>query len=154
MAKLKLLLPYNFTGFDQKALDFVINTFGKTKNSEITVFNAYTPIPEIDTAASSITGKLKGSLSYLSQKISEQETELQSIKKKLVENGFEDDRVQTVFQPRKKEVAAEIIDIAKNYKFDVIVISHKPGKATRFFTGSRYGKVISALKDVTVCVVS
>jgi len=154
MAKLKLLLPYNFTGFDQKALDFVINTFGKTKNSEITVFNAYTPIPEIDTAATSITGKLKGSLSYLSQKISEQEAELQTIKQKLVENGFEDDRVQTVFQPRKKEVAAEIIDIAKNHKFDVIVISHKPGKATRFFTGSRYGKVISALKDVTVCVVS
>ena len=154
MPKLKLLLPYNFTGFDQKALDFVINTFGKTKNSEITVFNAYTPIPEIDTAATSITGKLKGSLSYLSQKISEQETELQSIKKKLVENGFEHDRVQTIFQPRKKEVAAEIIDIAKNHKFDVIVISHKPGKATRFFTGSRYGKVISALKDVTVCVVS
>ena len=154
MAKLKLLLPYNFTGFDQKALDFVINTFGKIKNSEITVFNAYTPIPEIDTAATSITGKLKGSLSYLSQKISEQEAELQTIKQKLVENGFEDDRVQTVFQPRKKEVAAEIIDIAKNNKFDVIVISHKPGRATRFFTGSRYGKVISALKDVTVCVVS
>ena len=154
MAKLKLLLPYNFTGFDQKALDFVITTFGKTKNSEITVFNAYTPIPEIDTAATSITGKLKGSLSYLSQKISEQEAELQTIKQKLVENGFEDDRVQTVFQPLKKEVAAEIIDIAKNHKFDVIVISHKPGKATRFFTGSRYGKVISALKDVTVCVVS
>lgn len=154
MAKLKLLLPYNFTSFDQKALDFVINAFGKTKNSEITVFNAYTPIPEIDTAASSITGKLKGSLSYLSQKISEQEIELQSIKKKLVENGFEHDRVQTVFQPRKKEVAAEIIDFAKNHKFDVIVISHKPGKATRFFTGSRYSKVISALKDVTVCVVS
>lgn len=154
MAELKLLLPYNFTGFDQKALDFVINTFGKIKNSEITVFNAYTPIPEIDTAATSITGKLKGSLSYLSQKISEQEAELQTIKQKLVENGFEDDRVQTVFQPRKKEVAAEIIDIAKNNKFDVIVISHKPGRATRFFTGSRYGKVISALKDVTVCVVS
>ena len=154
MAKLKLLLPYNFTGFDQKALDFVINTFGKIKNSEITVFNAYTPIPEIDTAATSITGKLKGSLSYLSQKISEQEAELKTIKQKLVENGFEDDRVQTVFQPRKKEVAAEIIDIAKNNKFDVIVISHKPGRATRFFTGSRYGKVISALKDVTVCVVS
>jgi len=154
MATQKLLLPYNFTRFDQKALDFVINTFGKSKNVEVTVFNAYTPIPEIDTAATSITGKLKGSLSYLSQKISEQETELQSIKQKLVENGFEDGHVHTVFQPRKKEVAAEIVDIAVDQKFDVVIISHKPGKATRFFTGSRYNKVISALKDVTVCVVS
>jgi nucleotide-binding universal stress UspA family protein len=154
MATQKLLLPYNFTSFDQKALDFVINTFGKSKNVSVTVFNAYTPIPEIDTAATSITSKLKGSLSYLSQKISEQEAELQSIKQELVENGFEDGRVHTVFQPRKKEVASEIIDIATKNKFDVIIISHKPGKATRFFTGSRYNKVISALKDVTICVVS
>ncbi len=154
MATQKLLLPYNFTRFDQKALDFVITTFGKSAEIEVTVFNAYTPVPEIETAASSVTGKLKGSLSYLSQKITEQENELQTIKQRLVDNGFVDGRVHTIFQPRKKEVASEIIDIATKNKFDIIVISHKPGKATRFFTGSRYSKVISALKDVTVCVVS
>ena len=154
MATQKLLLPYNFTSFDQKALDFVINAFGKLEKLEVTVFNAYTPVPEIETSAASVTGKLKGSLSYLSQKINEQETELNAIKQKLVDNGFADGRVHTVFQPRKKEVASEIIDIAKQNNFDIIVISHKPGKATRFFTGSRYSKVISALKDVTVCVVS
>ena len=154
MAIQKLLLPYNFTRFDQKALDFVINTFGKLEGIDVTLFNAYTPVPEIETAASSVTGKLKGSLTYLSQKISEQKTELNLIKQKLVENGFEEGLVHTVFQPRKREVASEIIDIATNNKFDVIVIGHKPGKATRFFTGSRYSKVIAALKGVTVCVVS
>ena len=154
MAKLKLLLPYNFASFDHKALDFVIDTFGNSKNVAVTIFNAYTPIPQIDTAATSITGKLKGSLRYLSQKISEQEAELQTIKDKLVENGFEDSAVDTVFQPRKKDVASEIIDLATAQKYDVIVISHKPGKATRFFTGSRYHKVISALKNLTVCVVT
>ncbi len=154
MAKLKLLLPYNFASFDHKALDFVIDTFGNSKNVAVTIFNAYTPIPQIDTAATSITGKLKGSLSYLSQKISEQEAELQTIKDKLVENGFEDSVVDTVFQPRKKDVASEIIDLATAQKYDVIVISHKPGKSTRFFSGSRYHKVISALKNLTVCVVT
>jgi nucleotide-binding universal stress UspA family protein len=154
MAIQKLLLPYNFTRFDQKALDFVINTFGKLEGIDVTLFNAYTPVPEIETAGGSVTGKLKGSLTYLSQKISEQKTELNLIKQKLVENGFEEGLVHTVFQPRKREVASEIIDIATNNKFDVIVIGHKPGKATRFFTGSRYSKVIAALKGVTVCVVS
>ena len=71
MAIQKLLLPYNFTRFDQKALDFVINTFGKLEGIEVTIFNAYIPVPEIETAGSSVTGKLKGSLTYLSQKISE-----------------------------------------------------------------------------------
>ena len=154
MAVQKLLLPYNFTRLDQKALDFVIRTFGKREDIEVTVFNAYTPVPEIETPASSVTGKLKGSLTYLSQKIAEQQTELNMIKQKLVENGFADDLVHTVFQPRKKEVASEIIDVTTDNKFDIIVISHKPGKATRFFTGSRYSKVISALKDVIICVVS
>jgi nucleotide-binding universal stress UspA family protein len=154
MATQKLLLPYNFTRFDQKALDFVINTFGKIEDIDVTVFNAYTPVPEIETDGSSVTGKLKGSLTYLSQKIAEQKNELKMIKQKLVENGFEESLVHTVFQPRKREVASEIIDIATNNKFDVIVIGHKPGKATRFFTGSRYSKVIAALKGVTVCVVS
>ena len=154
MATQKLLLPYNFTSFDQKALDFVISTFGNLEEIEVTVFNAYTPVPEIETGASSVTGKLKGSLSYLSQKISEQENELKTIRQKLIDNGFADGRVHTVFQPRKKEVASEIVDIATKNNFGIIVISHKPGKATRFFTGSRYSKVISALKDVTVCVVS
>ena len=154
MAIQKLLLPYNFTRFDQKALDFVISTFRNREDVEVTLFNAYTPVPEIETSASSVTGKLKGSLNYLSQKVAEQETELKMLKQKLVDNGFADGLIHTVFQPRKKDVASEIIDIATNNKFDVIVISHKPGKATRFFTGSRYSKVIAALKEVTVCVVS
>ena len=154
MAIQKLLLPYNFTRFDQKALDFVISTFGNREDIEVTIFNAYTPVPEIETNASSITVKLKGSLNYLSQKIVEQETELKMLKEKLLENGFADSLVHTIFQPRKKDVASDIIDFATNNKFDVIVIGHKPGKATRFFTGSRYSKVIEALKGVTVCVVS
>ena len=154
MAIRKVLLPYNFTRFDQKALDFVINTFGKLDNIEVTLFNAYTTVPEIETASTSITSKLKESLSYLSQKISEQEAELKVIKQKLIENGFKAELVRTVFQPRKKEVASEIIDLQTANNFDVIVISRKPGKATRFFTGSRYSKVIAALRNVTVCVVS
>lgn len=154
MAIQKVLLPYNFTGLDQKALDFVINTFGKQKNIEVTLFNAYTAAPEIETTSTSVTSKLKESLSYLSQKITEQEVELKKIKQKLIENGFEDDLVHTVFQPRRKEVASEIVDLATANNFDVIILSHRPGRATRFFSGSRYSKVISALRNVTVCVVS
>jgi nucleotide-binding universal stress UspA family protein len=147
MAIQKLLLPYNFTRFDQKALDFVISAFAKLKNIEVTLFNAYTAVPEIETASTSVTSKLKESLSYLSQKIT-------AIKQKLIEGGFEDGFVHTIFQPRKKEVANEIIDLATANHFDVIVMSHRPGRATRFFTGSRYNKVIAALRNVTVCIVS
>jgi hypothetical protein len=33
-------------------------------------------------------------------------------------------------------------------------MNRKPGKVTRFFTGSVFNKVVSALKDKTVCIVS
>ena len=42
MAIQKILLPYNFTSLDQKALDFVINVFSHLKDTEITILNAYT----------------------------------------------------------------------------------------------------------------
>ncbi len=154
MATQKLLLPYNFTSLDQKALNFVTNTFGKLDNIAVTIFNAYTPIPEIETDTSSITGKLKGSLSYLSQKVKENEALLDAVKDKLVEGGFPEERVDCIFKPRKKDIASEIIDLATGDKFDIIVLNRKHARVTRFFSGSISNKVIMTLKDVTVCVVS
>jgi nucleotide-binding universal stress UspA family protein len=154
MAKLKLLLPYNFTRFDQKALNFVIDTFAKLDNITVTVFNAYTPIPEIDTDASSITSKLKGSLSFLSQKIKENEALLDEVKARLVEGGIPENRVECIFRPRKKDIASEIIELLTDAKFDIIVFNRKQARVTRFFSGSISHKVVMNLKDVTVCIVS
>jgi hypothetical protein len=154
MATQKLLLPYHFTHLDQKALDFVVDTFGKIENIAVTVFNAYTPIPEIDAAATSVTGKLKGSLTYLSQKIKENETALNEVKDKLVEGGFPEKQVNCIFRPRKKDIASEIIDLVTSDHFDTIVLNRKHARVTRFFSGSISHKVVMALKDVTVCIVS
>lgn len=43
MATQKILVTYNFTSYDQKALDFVIRTFVHLKDVEITLLNVYTP---------------------------------------------------------------------------------------------------------------
>jgi len=154
MATQKLLLPYHFTHLDQKALNFVTDTFGKLENIAVTVFNAYTPIPEIDTDATSVTGKLKGSLSYLSQKLKEYEALLDEVKGKLIEGGFPENRVDCIFRPQKKDIASEIIELATSDKFDIIVLNRKHARVTRFFSGSISHKVVMTLKDVTVCIVS
>jgi hypothetical protein len=154
MVAQKILLPYNFTTLDQKALAFASSTFGHLEGVEITLFHAYTPLPEIEAESTSVMGKLKGNLGYLSQKIMQQETELKAVAEKLLQTGFEPNRIHTVFKPRKKDIAAEIIELVTKDKFNVVVINHKPGKASRFFTGSVFSKVVSALKDTTVCIVS
>jgi nucleotide-binding universal stress UspA family protein len=148
------MLPYHFTHLDQKALNFVTDTFGKLENIAVTVFHAYTPIPEIDTDATSVTGKLKGSLSYLSQKLKEYEALLDEVKGKLIEGGFPENRVDCIFRPRKKDIASEIIELATSDKFDIIVLNRKHARVTRFFSGSISHKVVMTLKDVTVCIVS
>jgi nucleotide-binding universal stress UspA family protein len=154
MAIQKILLPYNFTAIDQKAVNFVIDTFALLKNIEVTLFNAYTAIPEIETPVTSVTGKLKDGLSYLTQKIAEQENELNGVKQRLILGGFAEARLRSIFRPRKKDIAGEIMDLALKDKYDVIVLNRRHTKVSRFFSGSVSHKIVMSLKDITVCIVS
>ncbi|MBW2429185.1 MAG: universal stress protein [Deltaproteobacteria bacterium] len=154
MAIQKILVAYNFTNLDQKALDFVSSAFVHIEGVEITIFHAFTPVPEIETQASVVTGKLKGSLSYLSQQIMQRENDLKRVTEKLAENGFDESRINTVFKPRKKDIASEIISLTRDTKFDAIVLNRKAARVTRFFSGSVSNKVVMTVKDTAVCIVS
>ena len=154
MSSQKILVPYNFTVYDQKALYFVIQTFAHLKDVEITLFNAYTPAPEIDMRGSPIMETMKSHIHFLSSKIKEQEDGLKAAKQNLLENGFQKHRVKYIFKPRKKDIATEIISLAENDNFDLIVLNHTPGSLTHFFTAHVFNKIVSALKDKTICVVT
>jgi len=150
----KILLPYNFTSYDKKALDFVCRTFSDKKEAEVTLFNAYTPVPTIEMRGSPIMEQMKDNLSYLSQRVKEQEDALHVIKNHLLGKGFSEDHIDIVFEPKNRDVAGDIIDLAQNGRFNVVVLNRKPGKIARFFAGSVSSKVVAALKNVTVCIVS
>ncbi len=154
MAIQKILLAYNFTRLDQKAIEFVTSAFAHIDGVAITIFHAFTPVPDIETQASVVTGKLKGSLSYLSQQVMQRENDLKTVADKLTQNGFAADRIHTVFRPRKKDIAGEIIYLSRETKFDAIVLNRKAARVTRFFSGSVSHKVVMTLKDTTVCIVS
>jgi nucleotide-binding universal stress UspA family protein len=154
MAIKKILLAYNFTPLDQKAMDFAIDAFAHLKDVDITIFNAYTPVPEIETIDTSITGKLKSSMGYLAQQIVQRETELNEVRQILLLGGFADSRIITEFRPRKRDIASEIIELARSDSYDVVVLNRKHSRVTRFFSGSVSHKVVMTLKDTTVCIVS
>ena len=154
MATQKILLPYDFTSYDQKALDFAIRTFANQKKVEITLFNAYVPLPEIDMHASPIMEKVISNLQYLSQRINEQKTELKAVVNKLFGRGFSETQIKVIFAPQEKDVADDIIKHAVNGQFDVLVLNRNPSKIISFFTGSAFNKIVKAVKDITVCIVS
>lgn len=85
----RILLPYNFTTYDEKALDFVIKTFAKQKDARITLFNTYTTIPELDIKESPVLAKMRGGMVSLAAELREKEAGLKSTKGFLLENGFQ-----------------------------------------------------------------
>ena len=154
MAIQKILVAYNFTKLDQKAIEFITSTFAHLDGIEITFFHAYTPIPEIDTQVSKVTGKLKSSLGYLSQQIMQRENDLKAITEDLARHNLGKSQIHTIFRPRKKDIASEIIHLTRKLNFDVIVLNRKASRVTRFFSGSVSHKVLMTLKETTVCIVS
>lgn len=154
MAIQKILVAYNFTQLDQKAIEFVTTTFAHLDGAEITFFHAYTPIPDIETQPSVVTGKLKSSLSYLSQQVMQRENDFKAIIDRLADTDLANCRIHTIFRPRKKDIASEIISLNRDTKFDAIVLNRKASRVTRFFSGSVSHKVLMTLKETTVCIVS
>jgi len=154
MANQKILVPYNFTVYDQKALDFIIHTFSHLSGVEVTLFNAYTPVPKIDAQKSTIMEKLHDNLNILSLKVKELEMDLKAACQKLLQNGFLEQQVHFLFKPRKKDIAREIIDLAVKEKFNLIVLNSKPGKLSHYFTGNVYSKIVNKIEDTAVCVIT
>jgi hypothetical protein len=147
----RILLPYNFTIYDEKALGFVIKTFANQKDAKITLFYTYTPLPELD-MESPVLKQMKGAVRSLSQELNEKEIGLKAARETLLRSGFSGDQVDYIFKKRMKSIADEIIDSASKGHYTVLVLSLQPGRATRLFARSIHNRVLGALKNVTICI--
>ena len=62
MAKQKILLPYNFTLQDQKAVAFILRNFAQQPDAEVVLFHAHTAIPDFEMREARVMEKLKSNL--------------------------------------------------------------------------------------------
>lgn len=155
MSRRKVLVPYNFTRYDQQALDFVTHRFAQEKEDvEVTLFHAYTPIPEIQVRGNPIMEKMSANLNYLRQQLKEKEEALKAARDRLVAGGVPSGQVQHVFKALKRDVAQEIVTHVRDNRIDMVVLSRTPEGITSFFKSSVSDKVTKALKDTAVFVVS
>ncbi|MCU0590790.1 MAG: universal stress protein [Desulfobacterales bacterium] len=150
----KLLLPYNFSVRDCNALEFTASTFAPRGDIEITLFHAYLLLSEIQVQDRQVTDRLKHGRDSLRAKIKELESDLEKVRDDLIDRGFAPAQVRTVLRPRRKEVLDAILDLHRRERFDFIVLSRRPGRISRFFSGSLHTKLLSVLTNVTICVVS
>ena len=150
----KILLPYNFTDIDRKALDFIIRTFARQEGNHLSLFHTYTPLPKIETDSGTVMTKLKASLQYLSEELRKKEADLENTRQYLIENGFPPGSVEYIFTERTQDIADEIIKTAVKGSFDVVVLSYKPERVTRFYKKSAHNKVVSSLRSTAICIVT
>ncbi len=149
----KILVPYNFTGNDQKALDFVIQRYGQDTNVEITLFHAYTPVPKLDVSDKTVMTRINSNLTYLYQKISELEIELDKVRERLLRAGFAGEKIRVEFKPSRGNLSQEIINQVKSGGFATIVMNHNPSKMKGFFTMSTSKKIMKSLPGVGIHMV-
>lgn len=152
MAAFKILIPYNFTAYEEKALNFVIGTYAHREDVQVTVFHAYTPLPEIDMSASPEMKKVRQGMAYLSEERRQKEKGLIQVQRFLLGNGFKRDSVDYIFRERRKPIAEEIKDVVAKGHYRVLVLSRQPGKVTRFFARSVHTRILATMKDVVLCI--
>jgi hypothetical protein len=145
MPNFKILVPYNFTGNDEKAIDLVIESFSRNPDAEVTLFHTYVPLPDIEVSDKTVMARLVGNLAYLRQKISDLEQVITAAGERLVEAGFAKEKVNVIYQSRQKDTAQEIIDQAIKGEYAAIVLNNNPSKIRKYFTTSISKKVAKAL---------
>lgn len=153
MAGKRILVPFNFTAYDERALHYVIKTYAGQRNIEIAILHVYTPLPPIDKSSPRL-GSLRSTLAGMWTEIREKEQELRAVRDDLIENGFLQEQVAIIFRPRAKGVAAEIVDEARSGGFNTVVMAREPGKASRIFTSNVHDALISELKDMEIVIIT
>jgi nucleotide-binding universal stress UspA family protein len=153
MGAQNILVPYNFTQNDEKAIAVVIDSYGQQPDTQITLFHAYVPIPNIEISDKTVMQRMAGNLAYLRQKNYDLQEELKRAQQRLVSAGFSEKNVQCIFKPQEKETAQEIIDQAVKGRYTAIVLNHHPSKIRKYFTPSVTKRVARALKDIELTVV-
>lgn len=154
MALKKILMPFNFTSYDDKALDFLTQTFTGQDDIRVTLFHTYIPLPQVNTGTDPVMGKMTGGLTFLAKELHDKEEGLKSCKNDLIQKGFSSDQIDYLFRERKRSIADEIVETAIKGGYNVLIISRQPGKVSRMFARSIHDKVLSSVTGMTVCLVS
>jgi hypothetical protein len=153
MAGKNVLVPFNFTDYDEKVLHYVIRTFAGQKWAKVTLFHVYTPLPEVNGYNPSLA-RLKGTMASLSKELREKEGLLKRTRQDLLDNGFSANRVDTIFRPRVKGVGGEIVEAALRESYNTIVLSRRPSRMIRAFTRNIHDKILSSLKDREIVIIT
>ncbi len=150
----RVLVPFNFTDYDKKALHYVMRRFAGQERVFITLFHVYTPLPELDGYSSPSLAKLKTTVASMWGEVREKEMDLKRLKEDLVENDFHESQIDYQSKPGTKNIGAEIVEAARNGNYDTVIISQEPKKASRAFRRKVHDALVSELVNTEIVIIT
>jgi len=154
MVRKQVLVPFNFTPYDERSLHYVMRMFAGQERVFVMLYHVYTPLPELDGYSSPSLGRLKSTIASMWQEVREKETDLKRVKEDLVENGFNEGQIGYQLHPGKKSIGAEVVEAARKGGYDMIVISQKPKKASRAFRKKIHDILLSELVNTEIVIIT
>ena len=153
MDEKKILLPYNFTESDKKGLDFIISNYAGAENVSVTVFHLYPPIPELVLSRNSVMDRMSSSMHYLKTRSVEQENKVMAVKQLLLDSGFKNNQVSSLYLPKTGDVFQEIRKLVRDEGYNTIVLN-RTGGVKAFFKASVFSKVVTSIKGICVIMLT
>jgi hypothetical protein len=152
MSEIKVLIPYNFSVHDRMAFDFIIRMLAGRDDVYISIFNTYPPVPKIDFKANPELKGMKNGFSRISEELKRKEEGLNAAKEYLIKGGFKDKQVNIIFKEKQMKIDDEIVHTIKEGEFNIVILTPTPGKVKKLFARSVHEKVLSSVRNVTVCL--
>lgn len=154
MAGKRVLVPFNFSDYDERALHYVIRNYAGQRWANVTLFHAYTPLPELDGYTNPSVRRVKSTMASMWREVREKEQDLKRVLGDLRDSGFSEDQLDCIFKAREKSIGDEIVRACREGKYDTVVLCRKPGKASRILSRTVHDKLLTSLRDTEIVIIT
>ena len=150
-----IVVPVDGSENSLRSLDYINLMFGPKHNLKVTMFHVLPSLPPILIEESRKDAKIEEQLQNLKKKnVGMAERLLKDAKNKLVQMGFAEQAVETVYQERRVGIARDICNWADDNRSDAVIISTRGhSKLAAFFLGETANKVLEYSRSCPVWMV-
>ena len=97
--------------------------------------------------------RMSSSMHYLKTRSVEQENKVMAVKQRLLDSGFRDNQVSSLYLPKTGDVFQEIRKLVRDKGYNTIVLNRTGGVKT-FFKASVFSKVVTSIKGISVIMLT
>lgn len=150
----RILVPFNFSPYDERALHYVIRNYAGHRWAKVTLLHVYTPLPKLDGYTNPSVRRVKSTMATMWTEVREKEQELKKVLQDLLDSGFSHDQLDYVFRGSEKSIGDEIAQTCREGKYDTVVLSRKSGKASGILSRTVHDKLLNSLRNTEIVIIT